>query len=73
MESSTPKISDSLYGKTIVNGMSNGQGLNIILGRNLFKVNIFKSQGTIKNNGDYSTPNYVLTNTGNNEKNFNLP
>ena len=31
-----------------------------------------KAQGTIKNNGDYSTPNYVLTNTGNNEKNVNL-
>jgi len=74
LESSTPKISDSLYGKTIVNGMSNGKGLNIISSwTKSFQSGIyFKAQGTIKNNGDYSTPNYVLTNTGNNEKNFNL-
>ena len=30
LESSTPKISDSLYGKTIINVMSNGRGYNLI-------------------------------------------
>ena len=30
LESSTPKISDSLYGKTIINGMSNGRGYNLV-------------------------------------------
>ena len=32
----------------------------------------FKAQGTMKKNGDYNTPNYILSNTGNNEENFSV-
>ncbi|MFL2587982.1 MAG: hypothetical protein ACJ0QA_04285 [Flavobacteriaceae bacterium] len=65
LESSTPKISDSLYGKTILNGMSNGRGLNIITSwiRSFQSGMYFKAQGTMKKNGDYNTPNYILSNT----------
>ena len=71
LESSTPKISDSFMAKTIINGMSNGRGLNIISSWiKSFQSGIyFKAQGTIKNNGDYSTPNCAFECTGNNEKN----
>ena len=74
LESSTPKISDSLYGKTIINGMSNGRGYNLISSWvRSFQSGIYlKAQGTLKKNGDYSTPNYILSNTGNNEENFNV-
>lgn len=74
LESSTPKISDSLYGKTIINGMSNGRGHNIISSWiRSFNSGIFlKAQGTLKKNGDYSTPNYILSNTGNSEENLSV-
>ena len=74
LESSTPKISDSLYGKTIINGMSNGRGYNIISSWiRSFNSGIFlKAQGTLKKNGDYSTPNYILSNTGNSEENLSV-
>ena len=32
--------------------------------------NDFKVQGTIKRSGDFSAPNYMLSNTGTNEKNI---
>ena len=74
LESSTPKISDSLYGKTIINGMSNGRGYNLISSWiRSFNSGIFlKAQGTLKKNGDFRTPNYILSNTGNNEENFSV-
>lgn len=65
-------IKDTLYGKTILNGASNGRGGSI--SSSLFKG--YKTgwnwnlQGTFKYIGDVESPNYVLSNTGNREKNF---
>lgn len=65
-------VKDTLYGKTILNGASNGRGGSI--SSSLFKG--YQSgwnwnlQGTFKFLGDVEAPNYVLSNTGNREKNF---
>lgn len=74
LESKLPKIADSLYGKTILNGIYNGRGLNLISSwtKSFQSGNYFKVQGTIKKNGDFSAPDYVLSNTGSNENNFSL-
>ncbi len=66
-----PKI-DTLFGKTILNGASNGRGGSI--NSSLFKG--YESgwnwnlQGTFKYLGDVEAPEYVLSNTGNRENNF---
>jgi iron complex outermembrane recepter protein len=74
LESKLPKIGDSLYGKTILNGMTNGRGLNLITSRvkSYQSGNFFKIQGTVKKNGDFSSPDYILSNTGNLENNFSF-
>ena len=65
-------VIDTLYGKTILNGLSNGRGGSI--SSSIFKG--YKSgwnwnlQGTFKYLGDVEAPDYVLSNTGNREKNF---
>jgi len=65
-------VKDTLYGKTILNGASNGRGGSI--SSSLFKG--YQSgwnwnlQGTFKYLGDVEAPDYVLSNTGNREKNF---
>lgn len=65
---------DSLYGKTILNGMSNGKGGSITSSwiRSFKDGTYFKAQGTYKRRGDYSTPDYVLRNTAGEEKNISL-
>ena len=72
LESKSLPIRDTLYGKTIINGMTNGRGVNLISSwvRSLQSGNYFKIQGTLKKNGDYSSPDYILSNTGNEEKNI---
>ena len=74
LESKPPKIGDSLYGKTIFNGMTNGRGLNLITSwvKSYPSGNFFKIQGTIKKNGDFTAPDYILSNTGNTENNFSF-
>lgn len=65
-------VKDTLYGKTILNGASNGRGGSI--SSSLFKG--YQSgwnwnlQGTFKYLGDVEGPDYVLSNTGNRERNF---
>lgn len=65
-------IQDTIFGKTIVSGSSNGRGGSI--SSSLFKG--YESgwnwnlQGTFKYMGDFEAPDYVLSNTGNREKNF---
>ncbi|HEU4495923.1 MAG TPA: TonB-dependent receptor, partial [Flavobacterium sp.] len=63
---------DTLFGKAIVNLQSNGRGGNATS-------SLFKSygngwnwnlQGTFKYLGDFEAPDYVLSNTGNREKNL---
>jgi iron complex outermembrane recepter protein len=74
LENKLPKINDSLYGKSILNGNTNGRGLNIISSwtKSYSSGNYFKAQGTIKRNGDFSTPDYVLSNSGKNENNISF-
>lgn len=65
-------VKDTLYGKTILNGATNGRGGSI--SSSLFKG--YQSgwnwnlQGTFKYLGDVEAPDYVLSNTGTREKNF---
>jgi iron complex outermembrane receptor protein len=65
-------VRDTLYGKTIMNGASNGRGGSI--SSSLFKGYQtgwnWNLQGTFKHLGDVEGPNYVLSNTGNRERNF---
>ncbi|WP_439151207.1 TonB-dependent receptor [Winogradskyella sp.] len=57
---------DSLFGKTVFGGQTNGRGYNVSTSLNKsFTSGWFASiQGSIKQNGDFETPDYVLTNTG---------
>lgn len=59
-------LKDSLYGKTIVSGQTNGRGFS--LSSSLFKTYAtgwyINGQATTKYYGDFKTPNYNLTNTG---------
>lgn len=65
-------IKDTIFGKTILSAQSNGRGGSLT--SSLFKG--YKSgwnwnlQGTYKYLGDFKAPDYVLSNTGNREKNF---
>lgn len=74
LEKKLPLINDSLYGKSILNGYSNGRGMNFISSwtKSFSNGNYFKVQGTIKRSGDFSAPNYILSNTGTNEKNISF-
>ncbi|MGI9541464.1 MAG: TonB-dependent receptor plug domain-containing protein, partial [Flavobacteriaceae bacterium] len=74
LEKKLPLINDSLYGKSILNGYSNGRGMNFISSwtKSYSNGNYFKVQGTIKRSGDFSAPNYMLSNTGANEKNISF-
>lgn len=63
---------DTLFGKTILNMVSNGRGGSI--SSSLHKGNdkgwSWNALGTFKYMGDRETPTYVLSNTGNREANF---
>ena len=55
LENRLPAINDSLYGKSILNGYTNGRGLNFISSwtKSYSNGNYFKAQGTIKRRGDF--------------------
>ena len=61
---------DTLYGRTIVGGQSNGRGYNIssTLNKNYNSGWFAQMQGSYKRNGDFKAPDYNLTNTGLNSK-----
>ena len=63
---------DTLFGRTIINGSSNGRGGSIT--SSLFKGYAtgwnWNLQGTFKYLGDVEAADYVLSNTGTREKNF---
>ncbi|MFM9825294.1 TonB-dependent receptor, partial [Flavobacterium sp.] len=63
---------DTLFGKTIANFDSNGQGgsLSSSLHKGNSKGWSWNALGTFKYMGDRESPNYVLSNTGNREANF---
>ncbi len=74
LENKLPKINDSLYGKSILSGISNGRGLNIVSSwtKSYSNGNYFKAQAMIKRIGDFSAPKYILSNSGTNENNISL-
>ena len=63
---------DTLFGKTIMTAESNGRGGTI--STSLHKGNFcdwsWNAQASLKYYGDRTSPNYVLSNTGNREANF---
>ncbi len=67
-------VKDSLYGKTILSGSTNGRGGSVSTQLvKSFKSGWYaKAQGTFKKYGDFEAPDYVLSNTGNQEQNFAL-
>lgn len=66
MEQEKIPLKDTLYGKTLLNGVSNGRGGNIVSElTKAYKSGWFvKGQGTYKRMGDHEAPDYVLSNTG---------
>ncbi|WP_289045756.1 TonB-dependent receptor [uncultured Olleya sp.] len=63
-------LKDSLYGKTIITGHSNGRGynLNSSLTKTYKKGWYLGAQASLKRFGDFEAPDYSLTNTGLNTK-----
>lgn len=63
---------DTLYGKTILSGATNGRGGSVssTLTKSFKSGWYVNAQGTYKKFGDYETPDYVLSNTGMNERDF---
>ncbi|NNJ87771.1 MAG: TonB-dependent receptor, partial [Eudoraea sp.] len=61
-----PVQEDTLYGKTILNGISNGRGGSVSSELSkVFKDQWFlKAQGSYKRLGDQDSPDYTLSNTG---------
>ncbi|WP_296384812.1 TonB-dependent receptor [Winogradskyella sp.] len=57
---------DTLYGRTIIGGQSNGRGYNIssTFNRSYSSGWFANIQGSFKQNGDFRAPDYNLTNTG---------
>lgn len=67
-------LKDSLYGKTIITGHSNGRGynLNSSLTKTYKKGWYIGAQASLKRFGDFEAPHYSLTNTGLNTKGFSV-
>lgn len=65
---------DSLFGKTQLNAFSNGRGGNITssLTKSYSNGLYAKIQGSLKYLGDLESPNYILSNTGLQEKGISL-
>ena len=66
MEQTFKTLKDTLFGKTILNGMTNGRGGNISTElTKVFEDGWFvKGQASFKKLGDREAPDYVLSNTG---------
>jgi len=60
------KLKDSLYGKSLINFATNGNGATTTTKLNKTQANgfYFSGQSTYKRFGDFEAPNYILTNTG---------
>ncbi len=74
VEPSKVPVKDTLFGKTIVTGASNGRGGTISseLMKGYKNGLFFKAQGTLKRFGDLEAPDYILSNTGISEKGVSL-
>ncbi len=66
MEQARIPAKDTLFGKTLLNGISNGRGGNITseLTKVFDKGWFLKGQGSYKLLGDQEAPDYILSNTG---------
>ncbi|MGB6153826.1 MAG: TonB-dependent receptor [Pricia sp.] len=73
-EAAKVPVTDSLYGKTILTGASNGRGSSVTsqLTKSYGSGWYGTVQGTVKRFGDFETPDYVLSNTGTFERNLSL-
>ncbi|WP_224482868.1 TonB-dependent receptor [Robertkochia aurantiaca] len=67
-------MNDSIYGKTILTGASNGRGggLTSQITKSYDNGWFVNLQGTLNRYGDFRSPDYYLTNTGFYEKNFSI-
>lgn len=73
-EAAKVPVIDSLYGKTILTGASNGRGTSLTsqLTKSYGNGWYGTVQGTVKRFGDFEAPDYVLSNTGTFERNASL-
>ncbi len=73
-EASRVPVNDSLYGKTILTGASNGRGTSFTSQLTKSYQNGYYAtvQGTLKRFGDFEAPNYILSNSGTFERNASL-
>ncbi len=73
-EASKIPVKDSLYGKTLLTGASNGRGASLTskLTKSYQNGWYVTLQGTLKRFGDFETPDYILSNTGVFERNASL-
>jgi len=67
-------LKDSLFGKSILSGQTNGRGFSFhsSLTKTTKKGWYVTGKTTLKKFGDFQSPDYVLTNTGLNSKAFSL-
>lgn len=67
-------VKDTLFGKTIFGAMSNGRGTSTTSSlTKAYKSGLhFTGQGTLKYFGDREAPDYLLSNTGNEEQDFSV-
>mgnify|MGYP003639279072 FL=1 len=65
---------DSLFGQTTVNAQTNGRGygINSSLTKTYDEGWYISGQASYKRSGDFSSPDYILTNTGNESTAFSL-
>jgi iron complex outermembrane recepter protein len=74
LKPSNISLKDSLYGKTIVSGQTNGRGysFNSSLTKTYQQGWYVGAQASMKRFGDFEAPDYNLTNTGLNSKGFSI-
>lgn len=67
-------VKDSLYGKSILTGQTNGQGFSFhsSLSKSTKEGYYVNAKTTVKKYGDFESPDYILTNTGLNSEAFSL-
>ena len=67
-------VKDSLYGKSILSGQSNGQGFSFhsSLSKSTKEGYYVNAKTTFKKYGDFKSPKYTLTNTGLNSEAFSI-
>ncbi len=65
---------DTLFGRTIIGGQTNGRGYNVttLLNKSFSSGWFANINGTLKRNGDFEAPDYNLTNTGLKSKSFSF-